>query len=232
MFTFSMCLVAQVRDSAYSIEGVVFDPDLQRPERWATVSIREYNIDVQADSAGRFFIAKLWPGQFTLSTGLLNDIHRITVNLSPSQKKLFVYFSFFRDYAPINSDDIKTPDNWVKINADNKFYFLIPPELEEKKPAGFGDSYFAHYYSEKWHVSFDYGYGGIYSHTLQDGQMKVLLNCRKAIITDFPNPDRSSKYKFVESISFASHPLGLKVEFVDYWQRDEALKILYSIRFP
>ena len=125
------------------------------------------------------------------------------------------------------------------INADNKFIFNIPQNMQKQDTHGI-DSYVEEYRNNNMRVSFDYG---IYSDPL-DGysmepeykEIKEVISGREAKIVYFKPTSFASEYKYYAGVHFPSVEEGginltMEVEFNDEKDWGTAKTIFGSIYF-
>jgi hypothetical protein len=108
----------------------------------------------------------------------------------------------------------------------------LPPEFKKTEGVFGIDSYVEEYTADGMKVTFDYGHGVSFPKTLQDGQTKALVGCKKAIISRHYYAESPSPMKLIHAIDFYSPRLTLWVEYAGWRQEDDALRILYSVRVP
>jgi hypothetical protein len=225
---------AQEQDSSYIIEGVIFDPELSRPMRWQPIDIVNKKISVQADSNGYFVFHNLWADTFVVATSLFDLIApvsgcRIKVSLSTQRRRSFIYLAVLGAYSTQFNRYRERPPNWRRINVNNLFSFCLPPEFERVENSWGGTE---KYTVSGMNVKFDYGHGSTFGRTLQDGQEKVLVGCKKAIISRYYYPESTSPTPVIHAIDFDSPRLTLWVEYTTSQQEDDVLRILYSVILP
>jgi uncharacterized protein YcfL len=128
---------------------------------------------------------------------------------------------------------------WDIINADDKFIFYIPQNMQKQDSQGI-DSYVEEYRNENMRVSFDYG---IYSDPL-DGysmepeykEMKEVISGREAKIVYFKPASFASGYKYYAGVHFPDVEEGgikltMMAEFNDETDWGTAKTIFGSIYF-
>ena len=128
---------------------------------------------------------------------------------------------------------------WDLINADDKFIFYIPQNMQKQDTHGI-DSYVEQYRNKSMRVSFDYG---IYSDPL-DGysmepeykEIKEVISGREAQIVYFKLTSFVSDYKYYAGVHFPTVGEGgikltMEVEFNDEKDWETAKTIFGSIHF-
>jgi len=133
----------------------------------------------------------------------------------------------------------KLKQEWDIINADNKFMFNIPQNMQKQDTHGI-DSYIEEYRNKSMRVSFDYG---IYSDPL-DGysmgpaykEIKEVISGREAKIVYFKPTSFASEYKYYAGVHFPAveedgSKLTMVVEFNDEKDWEIAKAIFRSVYF-
>ena len=128
---------------------------------------------------------------------------------------------------------------WDIINADDKFRFYIPQNMQKQDTHGI-DSYVEEYRNKNMRVSFDYG---IYSDPLDAYSMepeyqeiKEVISGREVKIVYFKPTSFASEYKYYAGVHFPTvqeggSKLTMVVEFNDEKDWETAKTIFRSIYF-
>lgn len=133
----------------------------------------------------------------------------------------------------------KLTQGWDIINADGKFIFYIPQNMQKRDTHGI-DSYVEEYRNKNMRVSFDYG---LYSDPL-DGysmepeyrEIKEVISGREVKIIYFKPTSFASEYKYYAGVHFPAvkeggSKLTMLVEFNDEKDYEAAKTIFRSISF-
>lgn len=133
----------------------------------------------------------------------------------------------------------KLRQGWDVINADGKFRFYIPQNMQKQDIHSI-DSYVEEYRSKNMKVSFDYGIYSDpldgYSMELELKEVKEVISDRKAKIVYFKSTSFASEYKYFAGVHFPTvgegrNKLTMVVEFNDEKGHETAQTIFGSIYF-
>ena len=141
-----------------------------------------------------------------------------------------------------NATTAETPklkEGWKIINADGKFTFHIPENMQKQDIHGI-DSYAEEYRNERMRVSFDYGIYSDpwdkYSSEPEYKEIKEVISSREAKIVYFEPKSLGSEYKYYAGVHFPAvqeggSKLTVVVVFNDENDWETARTIFRSIHF-
>ena len=133
----------------------------------------------------------------------------------------------------------KLRQGWDIINADGKFIFYIPQNMQKQDTHGI-DSYVEVYRNKNMRVSFDYGFYSDpldgYSMKPEYKEIKEIISGREVKIVYFKPTSFASEYKYFAGVHFPAvkeggSTLTMMVEFNDEKDYETAKTIFGSIYF-
>ena len=137
------------------------------------------------------------------------------------------------------AEALKLKQGWDIINADGKFKFHIPQNMQKQDTQGI-DSYVEEYRNENMRVSFDYGIHSDpldgYSLEAEYKEIKEVISGREVKTVYFKPTSFASEYKYFAGVHFPAveeggSKLTMGVEFNDERDRETAKTIFESIYF-
>jgi hypothetical protein len=131
------------------------------------------------------------------------------------------------------------PADWVPVDANGKFTFFIPPDMEEQEIQGI-DSFVGEYRSNRMRLRFDYG---LYSDPLNYSgesdyqELVTTIGGERAKVVAFVGGPSAPGFEYVAAVHFPDlgdgrARLTLWVESASPEEQEEAKKVFHTISFP
>ena len=138
------------------------------------------------------------------------------------------------------------PSDWKKVDAEGRFSFFLPPDMEEHPVKGI-DSYVGEYRNSDVALSFDYGWWSdsfkYYPSRPQYQEATVEIDGKAAKVITFFRSEHDNPFPYVAAIHFADVGTGPgeggMITKLTLWadckspaDQDIAKEIFSSIKFP
>jgi hypothetical protein len=134
------------------------------------------------------------------------------------------------------------PADWVKVNANDAFFFMAPPDLKPKPVQGI-DSYVGDFESPTMHIGFDFGQGSADPGNEPGRRVRWrIIDGHFATVVTYEDSRAGEKNRFEAAVYFKNlaptniAPWGLKLTMWIYCKdaeaQEAALLIIQSLTFP
>lgn len=219
-------------ERVYYLKGIIVDKQSNEGLIGAKCIDLSTHKSATTNIDGIFILGPLNRDTVSLRMKYLNmEDYDMTIIRSPCQDTVHLYAKMNYDYDMMEQYT-SSPPEWKTINADDKFSFRIPPQLQKKHIMS--DSYVGKYESGDYTVQYDYGYGVSYGDDVKElSRRSTLIGCKKAIVKTQEREHPEDQYKYVVSVEFKMEPaFSFLISYKDPSKLNIALIIANSITFP
>ncbi len=221
-------LKAQNIANEYSIKGYVFDSKTGEPLNGANCTIMGTSLGAATNGNGYFEINRIKKDTVKIRASYIGTAPAVLEVIRKNNQVIIeVYFTLYIS----NFDDMKRykeiPPEWQRINANNKFSFSIPDNLQYKVSNN-NVLYNKIILSNEMYVQYDYRFNVSYGVKKNYSEISSIIGCKKVSIKMFGN-SYDKQFKYTVAADFQG--LSFWISFKDKKDEEVALVIVNSIQF-